>query len=311
MSINGGVVLIDYKKIKGIYCFTAIIIILSLLLAIDQIILRQKQVEALSVDLSILNEEVKQKELEQKSVKQQMQALEQQLSIKTQDAHVLRGQLNKQRETVGQVEALFEKVCYLTFDDGPSPLTEEILQILANNHVKATFFVVHTAYGDQQNIYQRIIDQGHAIGNHSYTHVYPSSNQFYDDFVKMQNLLETEIGYRPEIARIPGGTVRDWSSDSTAAQNVQRLANEGYIYFDWTTLAFDSRREKLPAEDLVNNVIKYSDNRSVEVVLMHDREDNRTTPEALQGIIDYFRSEGYVFLPLDVNSTAPQFYRSH
>jgi peptidoglycan/xylan/chitin deacetylase (PgdA/CDA1 family) len=301
----------EYKKIKRVYRITAIVSALILVLAMASIVLTQRQVEALSANLTALNEEVKQKDVEQKRVKQQMQALEQQLSIESQSADALRTQLDKQRESATNGEELFDKVCYLTFDDGPSPLTTEILDILSKNHVKATFFVVYTAYGDDNNLYQQIVDEGHAIGNHCYTHTYPKSTGFYDDFMKLQDFLDNEIGLRPEIVRIPGGTESRWSPDSVSAQNVKRLADEGYVYFDWTTLAFDSRREKLPAETLVENVVQHAKDRPTEVVLMHDREDNRTTPEALQGVIDYFRSQGYVFMPLDVNSTAPQFYHAY
>ncbi len=290
------------------YRFTAFIIFLLLLSAL-QYLSGPNMLHILSKNVAVNHQQTAPDTSEQARYQMQIDTLAQRLSLEMQCSNSLRSQLTQQRASVVNPCDYFDKICYLTFDDGPSPLTEQILSVLSENHIRATFFVNYTFYGDKNNLYQRILDEGHALGNHTYSHVYPHSDQFYQDFQALQLFLEDEVHYQPEIIRIPGGTESNWAFDSMAAQNIDRLVREGYVFFDWTTLSGDSQRKKLPPERLVENVISYSNNRPIEVVLMHDRNDNKETLQALKGIIDYYRAEGYVFMPLDTAVAPAQFYQ--
>ncbi|HOO29112.1 MAG TPA: polysaccharide deacetylase family protein, partial [Lachnospiraceae bacterium] len=102
------------------------------------------------------------------------------------------------------------KKVYLTFDDGPSSNTAAILDILNSYGVKGNFFVVATDKEELRAMYKRIVDEGHVIGMHSYSHkydeIYASKEAFINDLSKIQSLVYEQTGYMPDIYRFPGGS---------------------------------------------------------------------------------------------------------
>jgi peptidoglycan/xylan/chitin deacetylase (PgdA/CDA1 family) len=185
---------------------------------------------------------------------------------------------------------------YLTFDDGPSGLTEQVLDILQKEKVPATFFVLGNQAERWADTLKRIVEEGHAIGNHTYNHVYA---ELYSDFevfrgqlIRTEKIIEQITGIRPQLVRAPGGTFQNF--DDYYFQELERL---GYIVHDWNVDSGDSRSRHVKAAEIVANV-KNSKLRHELVVLMHDGGGHEETVKALPNIIRYYKNKGYVFASL-------------
>jgi peptidoglycan/xylan/chitin deacetylase (PgdA/CDA1 family) len=191
---------------------------------------------------------------------------------------------------------------YLTFDDGPSIYTDDILDILAEYDVKATFFVVGKTDEDSLAMYRRIVEEGHTLGMHSYSHkysaIYKSLDAFDEDFTALQTLLEDTTGVTPWIYRFPGG-----SGNSVSGLDMKLFAaylkGKGISYVDWNVSAGDAEGGTVSRRQIVSNVMNGLDGKRAAVVLMHDAGDKYSTvlalPEIIEGILD---REDTVILPL-------------
>lgn len=195
------------------------------------------------------------------------------------------------------------KTIYLTFDDGPSPRTPEILKILKANGVKATFFVIN---GGKYNAYMKdIVADGHAIGLHSFSHnyktIYSSEAAYFTDLQKISDVVYQETGVRSEIMRFPGGgsnTVSRKYCSGIMSRLTKRVQEEGYVYFDWNLSSGDAAGGNVSANTIINNCRKVPSSKSV-VVLMHDASAKRSTVEALPEVIAYYKAAGCRFAALD------------
>lgn len=194
------------------------------------------------------------------------------------------------------------KVIYLTFDDGPSRYTEELLGILKKYNVKATFFVMKTSY---MHLLDDIVAQGHAIAAHTYSHdykkIYASDEAYFSDLQKILDAIESNTGVSTKLIRFPGG-----SSNTVSRINegiMSRLTNEvvdrGFRYFDWNVDSNDAGGAKT-ADKVYENVINGVKNRRVSVVLQHDTKGYSV--EAVERIIIWGLENGYTFLPLGSDS---------
>lgn len=201
-------------------------------------------------------------------------------------------------------EAGEEKVVYLTFDDGPSAHTQEVLGILDSYGIKATFFVtgINPDYLDMiGECYRR----GHTIGMHTYTHdyaqVYASLDAYWDDLNRISEVVRDQIGYVPCFVRFPGGSSNTVSADYTLgimSELSQELPANGYQYYDWDASCGDGAEHT--ADELVAATKEDTSYGYTTIVfLMHDGADKATTVEALPRIIEYFQEEGYSFAPID------------
>ena len=197
-----------------------------------------------------------------------------------------------------------EKVVYLTFDDGPSAHTQEVLDILDTYSIKATFFVtgINPDYLDMiGECYRR----GHTIGMHTYTHdyaqVYASVDAYWEDLGKISDVVREQIGYVPCFVRFPGGSSNTVSANYTTgimSELSQELPANGYQYYDWTASCGDGAEHT--ADELVEcTKADTAYDYTTIVFLMHDGAEKATTVEALPRIIEYFQEEGYSFAPLD------------
>lgn len=191
---------------------------------------------------------------------------------------------------------------YLTFDDGPSSYTEEILEILDSYGVKATFFVVGKETDAAKEALRDIVDAGHTLGMHSYSHkyaeLYASVEAFSEDFEKLQTYLEEVTGVKSTIYRFPGG-----SSNTVSALDMWEYADylesQGVRFFDWNISSGDGGSVLLPTEMLVENATKDILKNETSVILLHDSKDKRTTVEALPDIIENILAmEDTVILPI-------------
>ena len=192
-----------------------------------------------------------------------------------------------------------KKIAFLTFDDGPSYLTNDILDILKKYHVKATFFVVGNLAKDNKNIIERQVKEGHSIGNHTYTHnyksIYSSVDAFTNEVDKTQNVIKSIVGsnYDIKLVRFPGGSFGD-KMDAYR----QAVKKKGYCNLDWNALNGDAEGNNIPKEKLIQNIKDTIQGKNHVVILMHDCASKKTTVESLPYIIEYLRNEGYEFKAL-------------
>lgn len=197
---------------------------------------------------------------------------------------------------------------YLTFDDGPSANTDKILDILDEYGVKATFFVVgKDGYNDQ---YRRIVEGGHTLGMHSYSHryrdIYQSLDAYREDLEKLHTYLYELTGVDSRIVRFPGGSSNVVSEDKIQDM-IAYLAEEGITYYDWNVSSGDAASGYVSARRLADNVLNNVDKFNTVIVLMHDASDKDTTVEALPIIIEkILESDNTVLLPISENTVPIQ-----
>lgn len=206
---------------------------------------------------------------------------------------------------LGNVEPSDEKVVYLTFDDGPSMYTEEVLAILDNYGVEATFFVIgsNTSY---LYLLENIESNGHTIGLHSYSHtyedIYLSVDDYLEDFIKLALYCKDTIGYIPRYMRFPGGSSNLISknySEGIMQLLVTKMNELGFQYYDWNVTSGDGN-----AYEDTDSIIKQSTVADLNniILLLHDANGKQTTVEALPSIIEYYLEQGYVFKGIDDSS---------
>ncbi len=199
-----------------------------------------------------------------------------------------------------------EKIIYLTFDDGPSySITPKLLDILKEENVKATFFIIN--HSDNLNyLIKREYDEGHTVAIHSYTHnygkIYASVDAYFDDLNAMKSKIKNIIGIEPKLIRFPGGSSNTISKFNPGIMTTlsKEVINRGYIYVDWNVSSGDAG-DAYTKEQIYNNVINNL-NSKVNVVLMHDFESNYKTLNAIKDIIETAKTQGYQFKALDENS---------
>ncbi len=193
-----------------------------------------------------------------------------------------------------------EKVAYLTFDDGPSKsVTPLILDLLKQENIKATFFVLGSRVKSYPNLVKREYDEGHFIANHGYSHVYSSIYSSIDtileEYNKTQNVIQNAIGepYNGHLFRFPGGsTGGKYKKIKSEAKAV--LAQNEIGFVDWNALSEDAAGAKTK-EALIANIKATVGEKNVVVILMHDAGDKILTYETLPDVIAYLRERGYTF----------------
>ncbi len=202
-----------------------------------------------------------------------------------------------------------QKMAYLTFDDGPTPRTAEVLDVLKEHNVKATFFVINNKEEYTQYM-QRAAEEGHTIGVHSASHkykeIYRSVDDYLEDFTRCFDYIYNATGVQPTIFRFPGGSVNNYNAHSRR-EIVAEMTRRGFAYFDWNVESGDSR-SGMSAETIYNNVIKGCKNRQRRVIIMHDSINKKTTVEALKRIIPKLKEDGWVFAALD-NQVKPMIFK--
>ena len=190
-------------------------------------------------------------------------------------------------------------VVYLTFDDGPSGITPKVLDILKKENVKATFFIVNYS-SSYENIVKRIIEDGHTIGLHSYTHnyklVYSSEEAYFNDLEKLKTKVKQTTGFDSNIIRFPGGSSNTISrfNQGIMTRLVKMVKENGYHYFDWNVDSGDAGGAR-NSTDVYNNVINNLNIKRNNVVLMHDLGNNLKTLNILESIIKDAKAKGYSF----------------
>lgn len=187
------------------------------------------------------------------------------------------------------------KVVYLTFDDGPSKLTGQFLDVLREHDVKATFFMQGTNLQKehlQENV-KHATDEGHYVGAHSMTHEYRKlykENQFVPEMKETLALIHDITGTTPNLVRPPYGSAPGLNSEQMRNQ----IVADGIKVWDWTIDSNDWALKNNPAQIIEN--IKNGTTKDKEVVLMHEHAQ---TLAALPGIIAFYKEQGYTFAVYD------------
>lgn len=194
---------------------------------------------------------------------------------------------------------------YLTFDDGPSKLTGQVLDVLKREQVPSTFFVVGELAEERKELVKRMAEEGHAVGNHTYNHVY---KELYRDFASFREqaertdrVLESITGRKPFLLRAPGGTAGNFDPFYFFL-----LEQAGYSVMDWNVDSRDAVRKNVQAADIVEEIRRSPLKREL-VVLMHDGAGHEETVKALPEIIAYYREKGYAFAALHEQVKPVQF----
>ncbi|MBQ2257116.1 MAG: polysaccharide deacetylase [Lachnospiraceae bacterium] len=197
---------------------------------------------------------------------------------------------------------------YLTFDDGPGPNTDKILDILEQYGVKATFFVVgKEGYAEQ---YRRIVEEGHTLGMHSYSHkyneIYASLDAYKNDLNKLHDFLYELTGEDCNIVRFPGGS-SNTISNVDMRELISYLNEENIVYYDWNVSSGDATGNYKNADRIAANVLESIDQYNNAIILFHDAAGKDSTVEALPIIIEkILESSDTVILPISSDTVKIQ-----
>lgn len=191
------------------------------------------------------------------------------------------------------------KTAFLTFDDGPSERTVEILNILKENEIKATFFVVGNTSPKGKELMKKIVEEGHTLAPHTYTHnfkkIYANVESFLSDFNDIYNLIYETTGQKPGIFRFAGGSKNGFNKGNYR-EIIAEMRRRGFDYFDWNISSGDAaQKTPTPAQKCMANVVSNSNQCNSVVVLMHDTRPKTTTVEALPDIIKGLKQQGFEF----------------
>ena len=205
------------------------------------------------------------------------------------------------KEFIKHIYSSDTKRAFLTFDDGPSSNTSQILDILNERGIKATFFVLGSNVEKSPEMVKRMYDEGHFIANHGYSHVYETIYQspqaVLDEYNKCNQVVRDAIGeqeYNSHLFRFPGGLVGGKYADIKNQANDLLLQND-IVHVDWNALNGDSETTSPTIEYEVQRVQETVGDKQSVVILMHDAQAKTVTVEALPTIIDYLKEQGYEF----------------
>ena len=193
---------------------------------------------------------------------------------------------------------------YLTFDDGPGPYTEKLLDILKEHDVKVTFFTTHV-FPQYESMIKRAAKEGHAIGIHSYSHdytkIYASSEAYWNDFNAMQEVIVKQTGEETTLMRFPGGSSNTVSKDTPGimTQLVKEASAKGLSYFDWNVASGDAGATT-SGDDVLQNCKVGAANHKNAVILCHDVKEY--TVNAMDAFITWAKENGYAFAALTPES---------
>ena len=201
-----------------------------------------------------------------------------------------------------------ENTVYLTFDDGPSVLTANLLYYLRQENVKATFFVVPERTELCYSMLKEISDAGHSIGIHSASHdyekIYASVDAFLDDYNEAYQMIVEATGKAPEIYRFPGGSINDYNSD-TRDEIIEEMSRRGFTYFDWNVDSNDW--QGIGWTELYTDTLKYAEELTSPVILFHNTGDRDNTILVIEDVIKALKNKGYKFGCLSQKTKPVQF----
>ncbi|MGN0318439.1 MAG: polysaccharide deacetylase family protein [Lachnospira sp.] len=250
---------------------------------------------------------VEESQAESESESEKEDYTESQSEAGREDSSEISQESTKESESVSKPVAAeaYDKVVYLTFDDGPGPYTADLLDLLDKYNVKATFFVTRQ-YSNYENLIAEEYKRGHTVAVHTYSHsygyIYQSVDNYYEDLMAMSDVVERQTGQKPSIVRFPGG------SSNTISRNycqgiMSTLSNKvgewGYRYCDWNVSSGDGSNQT-STDQVYENVTTGISKHKVSIVLQHDT--NEKSMAAVEDILKWGIANGYTFLPMDDNT---------
>ena len=275
-------------KIVIILVLTAIFLVITLIYSINSIKRYEVYKKYETQLLSIKEEE----ELKKKKEAEELEKKRQEKIPKL---------TNIGKQNIEKIYNCDTKRVFLTFDDGPSMRTNEILDILKQENIKATFFVLGNYVEKMPETVKRIYDEGHYIANHGYSHVYEqiysSPQAVLDEYNKCNEAIKNAIGvpeYNSHLFRFPGGLVGGKYAD-IKLQAKELLNQNNILNVDWNALIGDSEKANASTDFLLQRLKDTVGNKSSPVILMHDAPAKKSTVEALPQIISYLKEQGYEF----------------
>lgn len=198
-----------------------------------------------------------------------------------------------------------KKIIYLTFDDGPSIITDKVLDILKENNVKATFFIIGNQINGFENVIKRINDDGHSFGLHTYTHkfkrIYSSRDTFIKEMLQCRSEINKLTGVSSNIIRFPGG-----SSKRLTSAYLNKLHSYNFKIYDWNMVTLDGINPKTSSNRLYRDATKDDKDQSSIILLLHCDYMHKNTCKALPDIIKYYKAKGYEFKTISNNT--PELY---
>lgn len=193
------------------------------------------------------------------------------------------------------------KRAFLTFDDGPSTVTPIILDILKQENIKATFFVLGSRVEAMPETVKRIYEEGHYVANHGYSHsyskIYTSPQAVLDEFVQCNEAVKGAIGvpeYNSHLFRFPGGLVGGKYAQ-VKMEAKELLSQNEILYVDWNALTGDAETANPTVEFELERIKQTVAEKNSVVILMHDAQAKAVTAEALPQIIAWLKENGYEF----------------
>lgn len=251
----------------------------------------------------------KQMEIEQAKIEEEQRRLEEERIAEEarKEAEKLKNANAFTEEQMQAIENIYsseEKRVFLTFDDGPTQaVTPYILDLLKQENIKATFFVLGNRAKANPELIRREFDEGHYIANHGYTHkysqIYQNSQTVLDEYNYAEKCIQEALNnpnYHSKVFRFPGGSVGGYYK-TIKKEAKQFLRQNGIVSLDWNSLSRDAEGARTK-EALLQNVIDTVGNKQSVVILMHDASDKILTYETLPDIIKYLRDNGYTFKTL-------------
>lgn len=195
-----------------------------------------------------------------------------------------------------------DKTAFLTFDDGPSDNTDTILQTLKSEGVKATFFVIGQTGEKDLTRMRRIVEEGHTIGMHSYSHsynkIYASVEAFLGDMYQVFKLIKVTTGVTPTCFRFPGGSINDYNK--AVHKNIKaEMMRRGFVPYDWNVSGGDASSKSYTPDQLTQNVLSGISGKNRAIVLMHDAAAKKSTAQAVGQMIAGIRDKGFSLETLD------------
>lgn len=258
----------------------------------------------------VSNENVNSKNIANSTEKKDTENVQNTNSTKTNDKNTIKNNTHTtlpvyNPDSVQLIKDIYssnEKNIYLTFDDGPSPnVTPQILQILKEEKVPATFFVLGSRVELYPNILKQEFEEGHYIGNHGYSHsyssIYTSVDTVVDEYNRTETAIQNALGnsdFHSYLFRFPGGS-SGGRYHSLKQEAKQHLNNIGIASTNWNCLTGDSEGGKRTVEQLLNRLNETAVGYDSYIILMHDADDKQTTADALRTIIQNYKQQGYTF----------------
>lgn len=223
------------------------------------------------------------------------------------DVSVVSGAVIENRKKKEEKE---KKVAYLTFDDGPSPVTERVLDVLKVYGVNATFFLIGSNITEEtEDFVKREVEEGHVIGIHTYSHkaeqMYSSVENYEKDFLEAEKALESLVTIDRKLCRFPWGSANNYLN-AIEGEVIPWLEQKGYTYCDWNVSGEDAVGTPT-SWSIYHNVQKDFSRYEKPVILLHDGSSCKLTAEVLPDVIVMLREAGYSFDTLDHLESPYQF----